>query len=243
MTFPKEEKEENDEAVSLNRPEPDATGRPDGEPEAGNTPGPPAVRERVIGVLRRLAWYLSGPGPFRSLLGLRRIGNPSCRLCVFLADNCCQDEFIQVALTPGDVERIAAATGRRDFFEDRAGCTPYYFHEEEEAWLRGVARDDGSWRVVRRSPGGGCLFFGLSGCSLDLSVRPLECRLYPVAFDRDGISMDSLYPNCRISREKDPRRRLAAMGMTEERLGEWHRMLYQELGAHGKEGQGPDRAE
>ncbi|MEX0703254.1 MAG: YkgJ family cysteine cluster protein [Planctomycetales bacterium] len=109
-----------------------------------------------------------------------------CARCARHQRTCCQDTEIYV--TPGDVRRIAAETGRSDFVEFRPPRDPVYAAvDDDPSWQATVFRPDGTRRVLVQRGDGDCGFLGPQGCTLSASARPLVCRLYP--FDYTAASI------------------------------------------------------
>src|SRR5688500_5670296 len=83
-------------------------------------------------------------------VGNDRMNDDAC-LCVRCAahqQTCCQTS--EIAVTLGDVRRIAAHTGRQDVWEYRAPSDPVYLHHPDDPiWLETVIRPDGTRRVLR----------------------------------------------------------------------------------------------
>lgn len=133
---------------------------------------------------------------------------------------------MQIYLTVGDIKRIEAVSGNRDFIRyekpwswcDRDGAD-----QQWKEHVLGCARR----RVVRRRADGSCHFLGDEGCFLDLETRPLVCRLYPFEYMPEGI--EGLHPGCPASRSVHPEEALQEMGMRSDRVAAWHSALYMEL--------------
>jgi Fe-S-cluster containining protein len=101
-----------------------------------------------------------------------------CARCARHTTTCCQ--WREIYVTPGDVERIVAFSGGRDFFEFSRPSDPSYGDQDHDAaWASCVFRADGTRRVLSRWPDGACFFLGAQGCALPAEVRPLVCRLHP----------------------------------------------------------------
>lgn len=122
-----------------------------------------------------------------------------CARCAAVQATCCQRA--EIVLTTGDVARIAAHTGREDFFHrarpldpDAAAPDPH-----DPNWVRYTVAEDGTRRVLRCRDGAGpghtwhpgrpgdCTFLGPGGCVLPEAVRPLVCRLYPFMYSERGL--------------------------------------------------------
>ena len=82
-----------------------------------------------------------------------------CIRCARHMKTCCQTS--EVYVSPGDVDRIAAHTGRTDFHEFRPAGDPMYVEQDDDpAWLEHVFRPDGTRRIMKRRPDGDCTFLG-----------------------------------------------------------------------------------
>lgn len=149
-----------------------------------------------------------------------------CRQCAERGPTCCQRAEIYV--TPGDIERIAAAVGDRDFFVNAvpAGDGRPRDAELDPAWSR-IFRPDGSRRVLRRM-GGACLFLGDDGCRLAMDVRPLLCRLYP--FDYNATALKGVHAHLCPRPERDNAPLLMALlCMNRDEAETWRRQFYEEM--------------
>lgn len=152
---------------------------------------------------------------------------PLCLKCAQRGKTCCQ--ICEIYVTPGDVERIQAFTGRRDFFEFRVPQDPRYLDQDDDPeWARCVFRPDGSRRVLRRRASGDCLFLGPCGCQLPWEVRPLVCRLYPVEYTASGLKTE-LADGCPVDLLAPGEDLLLALDMTWAKAEVWHRQLYAEI--------------
>lgn len=154
-----------------------------------------------------------------------------CARCATLQRTCCQRA--EILVTAGDVERIAAHTGSRAFFERRAPTDPGYLDDDEDDpnWLRYTVGADGTRRVLVRKADGDCGFLGPAGCTLPMETRPLVCRLYPFAYNESGlVGEDSEYcPTKVLAPRGQPMAEVLDIAPTQAR--EWHRRLYEELRA------------
>lgn len=150
-----------------------------------------------------------------------------CARCAALGKTCCQET--QVFLTYGDVERITAAVGARDFWERAA--------PDAEAFAAGAALDpewggmvgaDGKRRVIRHAADGKCCFLTATGCELSLETRPLVCRLYP--FDYNGTTIKGVYGHlCPEAEAASGPLLLALLGMNRDAGERWRQLLYAEM--------------
>lgn len=140
---------------------------------------------------------------------------------------CCQT--CEIYVSPGDARRIAAFTGRTDFHEDRLPDNPSYADQDDDiAWRDNVFLADGSRRVLKRQASGDCMFLGTAGCTLPLEIRPLVCRLYPFAYDAEGIQQD-LSPGCPTHLLRPGWSLLQELDMQRADAERWQAMLYQEI--------------
>ena len=148
-----------------------------------------------------------------------------CSRCAREGVTCCQ--FTRIFLTRGDMERITAS-GVRDFHEyvniPWAGDA-----ELDPAWRR-TFRADGQRRVLRHHPDGKCLLLGAGGGGLDLTARPLLCRLYPFDYD-DGRIKGVHAHRCPYPESANAPLLLALLGMNRERAEVWRAEFYREIEA------------
>ena len=142
---------------------------------------------------------------------------------------CCQRT--EVLVTSGDVARIEASVGTRDFHEWRVPPDPSYSDPDpaDPRWHLWTVRADGKRRVLKQEPTGDCVFLGAGGCTLAREVRPLICRLYPLAYTEAGIVGESA-EYCPSALLQPPDGRMALLlRMDELDVRRWHTMLYREL--------------
>jgi len=152
---------------------------------------------------------------------------PLCARCARHRTTCCQTSEIYV--TPGDVERIAVRVGRDDFYLDEAPANADYLDQgDDPAWREYVFGPDGRRRVLRREPGGNCIFLGPHGCTLPLEVRPLVCRLYPYLYNESGF-LEGLDARCPVELLLPGEGLIEALGMSLEQARPWHHQLYREI--------------
>lgn len=150
-----------------------------------------------------------------------------CVCCARHMKTCCQTS--EVYATPGDVERIAEFTGRRDFNEFKPAGDPSYLEQDDDpVWLEHVFRPDGTRRILKRRSNGDCTFLGPNGCELPLKTRPLICRLYPYDYDESGIR-DELVRGCPLELLPPGQGLIDALEMNIDDARRWHRMLYKEI--------------
>lgn len=155
-----------------------------------------------------------------------------CARCASMQRTCCQRA--EILLTDGDMARIEAHTGRRDFWERCAPADPAYIEDQDDDpnWVRYTVEPDGTRRVLRRGPDG-CGFLGAQGCTLPMEVRPLVCRLYPFSYTESGITgEDADYcPTAALIPPGSGLTMLTVLGMSRDDGARWHAMLYSELRA------------
>ena len=152
-----------------------------------------------------------------------------CARCARHMKTCCQTS--EVYATLGDVERIAAHTGQRDFVEFRVPEDPIYLEQSDDpTWEHYVFRDDGTRRVVRRLENGDCVFLGEQGCVLPLEVRPLICRIYPYDFNAEGIKA-VLARGCPTELIRSGETLLTELDIQITDAERWRKQLYDELPA------------
>lgn len=150
-----------------------------------------------------------------------------CARCALLGRTCCQGR--EIYITPGDVRRISAMTGALQFVEWNRTSDPSYLDQDDDpVWRLHVFRSDGSRRILKRNSNGDCIFLGVGGCRLAMEVRPLLCRLHPLAYTADHIDEE---PDAGC-----PRHLLMAgeslFEATRTSLAlakNWHRQLYEEI--------------
>lgn len=156
-----------------------------------------------------------------------------CVRCARHMKTCCQTS--EVYATLGDVERIAAHTGQRDFVEFRVPEDPIYLEQSDDpTWEHYVFRDDGTRRVVRRLENGDCMFLGEQGCVLPLETRPLICRIYPYDYNAEGIKPD-LAHGCPMELIRPGETLLTELDMRLADAERWRKQLYEELPAEKPE--------
>jgi Fe-S-cluster containining protein len=149
-----------------------------------------------------------------------------CSRCARVRKTCC---YFEIYVTPGDVKRIAAYSGRTDFHEFRVPADANYLDQDDDpAWRDQVAGEDGRRRVLKRRAGDACTFLGAHGCTLPLEVRPLVCRLHPYEYTEAGIS-EELSDSCPTHLLKHGQTLLIALDMNLEVARRWHRQLYAEI--------------
>lgn len=151
-----------------------------------------------------------------------------CIRCSRHMKTCCQTSEIYV--TPGDVRRIEAAVGHRDFFERRAPADPAYADQDDDpTWRDRVIAHDGTRRVLKRADDGNCTFLGSAGCVLPLETRPLTCRIYPFLYTEAGIEEGSLDGKCPRQLLRPGQGLIDALDMRRTDAERWHSQLYTEL--------------
>jgi len=150
-----------------------------------------------------------------------------CALCASCGPTCC--EFREIYVTPGDVGRIEAFSGRREFYEFTRPADPAYGDQDDDpAWTSCVFRTDGTRRVLRQRSHGACVFLGRQGCVLPTEVRPLICRLHPYDYGERGVK-DVLVAECPVHLLPPGQALIAALGMSLKDARRWHEQLYQEI--------------
>lgn len=151
-----------------------------------------------------------------------------CEHCSHLGRTCCQGTDVYVTL--GDIDRIAARTGDRGFYEFRRSADLEYEDQPDDPiWAAHVIRPDHSRRVLKHDPEGNCIFLTRAGCALTLTERPLVCRLHPHVYTATGIAPGA-DNRCPV-RFLAPGERLeeSIAGYDNALAGPWHRMLYDEI--------------
>lgn len=150
-----------------------------------------------------------------------------CARCARQGKTCCQGR--EIYLSPGDVERIAAVTGQRLFFDwELPQDLSYLDQDDDPVWQHHVFRSDGRRRTLRRTATGDCTFLGAAGCRLPLETRPLVCRLHPFAYTAAGIAPE-LEPDCPETLLPPGVTVLAALQMSVDQAEQWHQNLYAEV--------------
>lgn len=151
-----------------------------------------------------------------------------CARCARHTTTCCQKTEIYV--TPGDVERIAAHVGRRDFYEFRPAGDPVYLHHEDDPiWPRLTFKEeDGTRRLLKWRDNGDCTFLGPQGCTLSPEARPLICRIFPFDYNEQEI-VPTLAKGCPLELLPPGQSLLQALDMQHEQADAWRRQLYAEL--------------
>ncbi len=149
-----------------------------------------------------------------------------CACCARIQITCCQ--FTDVLVTDGDILRIEEFTGSAGFHEYRKPVDPAYLDQGDDPnWLFYTVLPDGSRRVLKHQENHDCCFLGERGCVLPLEVRPLVCRLYPVAFTESGLA--DLAEGCPVHLLKPQESLLEKVGIQHDDAQRWHWQLYQEL--------------
>jgi Fe-S-cluster containining protein len=145
-----------------------------------------------------------------------------------LGPTCCQTSEIMV--TEGDKERIAAYTGRSDFWHPSPpGDREYDPNDPEDpAWSLAFS-PDGSRPILHRRADGSCMFLGERGCVLPLETRPLVCRLYPFEYRESGFT--GVSSRCPAEVVPPGSTILETLEMDETTADRWRRRLYAELRA------------
>jgi len=151
-----------------------------------------------------------------------------CARCARHTITCCQN--VEVYITPGDVDRIAAHAGHREFYEFCPPNDPVYLKQDDDPiWPQLVFKDlSGTRRILRRQPNGDCYFLGSQGCKLPLESRPLICRLFPLDFNEQGI-LPVHAKGCPLELLPTGQGLLHALDMNLADAEHWRRQLYEEL--------------
>lgn len=150
-----------------------------------------------------------------------------CVRCAAHQKTCCQTS--EIAVTLGDVHRIAAHTGQDDFYEYRRPTDPVYLEQSDDPlWLETVIRPDGTRRVLCRREEGDCHFLAANGCTLPADVRPLICRIYPYDYDAQGLH-ERLARGCPLELLRPNESLLVALEVDRQQAEAWHQQLYSEI--------------
>ncbi len=163
-----------------------------------------------------------------------------CASCARHFGSCCVGR--DIVLTRGDVERIRAATGSNGFVELRAPSDPSYLDQDDDPnWNLYTVLPDGRRRVLRLNGSPDCWFLGPNGCTLDPAVKPLLCRLFPVAYTEEGIT--GIEEECTAKFPERGREQLMhSIGMDLEAAERWRDQLYRELREEFEEDRSPRSA-
>ena len=150
-----------------------------------------------------------------------------CAKHAAMGPTCCQTS--EVFVTEGDKQRIAAYTGRDDFWENRAPGDPVYLEQDDDPnWLKWAFRPAGTRPILKRHPGkGDCTFLGKEGCTLPLETRPIVCRLYPYNYNEQGLT--GVSTGCPAEVIPPGSTILEVLGMVRRDAERWHAQLYTEL--------------
>lgn len=150
-----------------------------------------------------------------------------CAECARRGETCCQK--VEIFVTLGDIERIAAYTGETDFHEWRDQEDPtYYRAEDDPVWVECTIRADGRRRFVKQKANGDCLMLTEQGCKLPLQVRPLICRLYPWDYGDEGLRgiIAEYCPTDVLPEGATP---VEVIGIPEAQARQWRELLYEEI--------------
>ena len=114
-----------------------------------------------------------------------------CARCAASGNACCvsAEGVSGPPLTPGDIERIAAATRlrARDFTVSReVDAVEQQAWEEEDPATRGLVREGRVVALARR--GAACIFLGPRGCTLG-EAKPLLCARFPFVRRRNSLEV------------------------------------------------------
>lgn len=153
-----------------------------------------------------------------------------CARCARVQKTCCQRT--EILVTAGDVARIAAHTGRADFWERRRVRDSAYLDDDPDDphWRPATVAADGTRAMLVKRANGDCSFLGEQGCVLPEETRPLVCRLYPFEYTHAGIlGEDPEYcPRPLVDPAGVGMARV--LGMRAEDAERWRSQLYRELG-------------
>lgn len=151
---------------------------------------------------------------------------PLCARCAREQKTCCQINEIFVGV--GDKRRIAAHTGRDDFYRFARAEGDFLPDDSDPPWRDLAFRGRRDRRVLVRRPDGDCTFLGPVGCTLPTEVRPLICRLYPYQYDHTAVTAEqATYCPTRLLRRGETL--LAALDMRRDDAERWRTQLYAEL--------------
>jgi Fe-S-cluster containining protein len=152
-----------------------------------------------------------------------------CTKCAQHELTCCQGT--EVFVTDGDIRRIAAYTGRVDFWEyQKPRQAVYLMHQPADPnWLCYTVRPDGTRPQLKHLRSGDCTFLTSTGCSLPSEVRPLICRLYPYDYTEHGVA--GTVAGCPTYLLEKDQGLLAGIGLDIKDATRWHKQLYSELRA------------
>ena len=159
-----------------------------------------------------------------------------CARCASMQKTCCQ--YAPILVTQADVGRIAAHTGRADFWERRhpTELRVLTYDEDDPNWIRYTVAPDGTRRELKRQSNGDCQFLGAAGCTLPLEVRPMICRLYPYNYNEQRITGEvAAYCPEEFTPPGSGLTMLTVLGMRQDDGERWRAMLYRDLreGRHG----------
>lgn len=150
-----------------------------------------------------------------------------CARCAKRQETCCQNT--DIVLTDGDIERVSAHIGRRDFVEFRSAGKPEYLDQDDDPlWRDATFQPDGTRRVVKHRENGDCTFLGPVGCTLPYETRPLICRLYPFDYNESGVA-EELATGCPRYLLPEGVGLAKALAMNRTDAERWHHQLYSEL--------------
>lgn len=125
-----------------------------------------------------------------------------CTQCARIQRTCCEQTTVEVALTRGDIARIAWQTGRSDFYQRQAVRpdqldsyeNPARYGDEVAVYVMGLFDREDRRPILKKQPDGSCLFVSSTGCTLPVASRPLLCRIYPYDWtDSRELWVDAAY--------------------------------------------------
>jgi len=148
-----------------------------------------------------------------------------CVECAHKGQSCCRN--VHIYLTRGDIERISGLCPSETFCE-MAPLTPDYEDAGGDPdWNPAILNADGTRRVMRQQPDGGCHFLTPTGCRLPSDVRPLLCRIYPYEFR--SWQLTGISPSCPVASESDWLRILEDSEMKQANARAWVAQLAEEI--------------
>lgn len=160
-----------------------------------------------------------------------------CAQCAGRQKTCCERPDIQIALTPGDIQRLRDHCGHAEFFERKAVEPEFRSHyvnpenhsSNDALYVKHLFDEQGRRPVLLKQADLSCLFVTPTGCSLPHSIKPLLCRIYPFDWnDQLDLWLDSAYcPPELFASEADL---IARISEGEAETRELIRLFYREIG-------------
>lgn len=155
-----------------------------------------------------------------------------------IGPTCCTHS--EILVTDGDRARVAAHTGRADFWQVEPPENPSYQPDPgDPVWAAGFYAD-GSRPVLKRRPNGDCTFLGPTGCTLPEDVRPLICRIFP--YEYDAARLTGVSTRCPAEVTPPGRTILDVLGMDAPKAEAWRAQLYDELRTSPRRPMPPEEA-